>query len=45
MLDEVISVDKSRDTRNQYWLIYEEGGDDHVSVEFYAPEVMFDEKV
>jgi GNAT superfamily N-acetyltransferase len=43
MLDEVISVDKSRDTRKEHWLIYEEGGDGHAGVAFYAPEVMSDE--
>jgi GNAT superfamily N-acetyltransferase len=33
---------KSRDTRKEHGLIYEEGGDGHVSVVFYAPEVMSD---
>jgi GNAT superfamily N-acetyltransferase len=41
-LVEVISVDKSRYTRKEHWLISEEGGDGHVGVAFYAPEVMSD---
>jgi GNAT superfamily N-acetyltransferase len=43
MLDEVISVGKSRDTRKERWLIYKGGGDGNVGVAFYAPEVISDE--
>jgi hypothetical protein len=43
MLDEIISFDKARGTRKEYWLIEELGGNDHVADAFYAPEVMSDE--
>jgi GNAT superfamily N-acetyltransferase len=43
MLDEVIFIDKTRDTRKEDWLIYEEGGDGLVGVAYYAVNVMSDE--
>jgi hypothetical protein len=36
MLDKVIFGDKTRDTRKEDWLIYEEGGDGLVGVAYYA---------
>jgi GNAT superfamily N-acetyltransferase len=43
MIDEVIFVDKTRETRKEDWLIYEEGGDGLVGVAYYAVNVMSDE--